>query len=149
MEWTMEWTDGMDYQPTKIGKTHCRGCGKVVSTVLPLFASTGLLCLASVFQPCTQAHAHNVLRVDDAMFGMDNIIQGFGSADQYQVMCALIGMSLSLPHLIMDQHLDDASYMQPAMSACWWIQFEFALVQTWGMILKGQLPLLASRQRDS
>jgi len=49
MEWTMEWTDGMEYQLIKIAKTHHRGCGKVVSAVLPLLASTGLLCLASVF----------------------------------------------------------------------------------------------------
>ena len=34
------------------------------------------------------------------------------------------------------------------MSACWWIRSEFALVhlsQTWGMILRGQLALPASR----
>ena len=45
----MEWTDGMEYQVTKIAKTHYRGRGEVVSTVLSLLASTGLLCLASVF----------------------------------------------------------------------------------------------------
>ena len=45
----MEWTYGMEYQLTKIAKTHYRGRGEVVSTVLPLLASTGLLCLASVF----------------------------------------------------------------------------------------------------
>ena len=63
----MEWTDGMEYQLAKIAKTHYCGHGKVVSTVLPL--------------PCTQAHARNVLHVDEAMFGMDNIIHGFGSVD--------------------------------------------------------------------
>jgi len=45
----MEWTDGMEYQLTKIAKNRYCGCSKVVSTVLPLLASTGLLCLASVF----------------------------------------------------------------------------------------------------
>ena len=34
----MEWTDGMEYQLTKIAKTHYRGRGEVVSTVLPLLA---------------------------------------------------------------------------------------------------------------
>ena len=29
----MEWTDGMEYQLTKIAKTHHRGHGEVVSTV--------------------------------------------------------------------------------------------------------------------
>ena len=77
----MEWTDGMEYQLTKIAKTHYRGHGEVVSTVLAITRSTGLLCPASVFQPCTQAHARNVLHVDDAMFGMDNIIPSFGSVD--------------------------------------------------------------------
>jgi len=38
MEWTMEWTDGMEYQLTKIAKTHHLGRGKVVSAVLPLLA---------------------------------------------------------------------------------------------------------------
>jgi len=33
MEWTMEWTDGMEYQLIKIAKTHHRGRGKVVSAV--------------------------------------------------------------------------------------------------------------------
>jgi len=28
MEWTMEWTDGMEYQLTKIAKTHY--CGREV-----------------------------------------------------------------------------------------------------------------------
>ena len=77
----MKWTDVMEYQLTKIAKTHYRGRGEVVNTVLTLLASTGLLCPASVFQPCTQAHAWNVLHVDQAMFGMDNIIHGFGSMD--------------------------------------------------------------------
>jgi len=45
----MEWTDGMEYQLTKIAKTHYHGCGEVVSAVSPLLASIGLLCLASVF----------------------------------------------------------------------------------------------------
>ena len=45
----MEWTDGMEYQLTKIAKTHYRGRGEVVSTVLPLLTSTGLLCLTSMF----------------------------------------------------------------------------------------------------
>ena len=54
MEWTMEWTDGMEYQLTKIAKTHYCGRSKVVSTVLPLLASTGLLCLTSVFYPRTR-----------------------------------------------------------------------------------------------
>ena len=45
----MEWTDGMEYQLTNIAKTHHRGRGEAVSTVLPLLTSTGLLCLASVF----------------------------------------------------------------------------------------------------
>ena len=49
MEWTMEWTDGMEYQLIKIAKTHRCGRGEVVSAVLPLLASTGLLCLASAF----------------------------------------------------------------------------------------------------
>ena len=77
----MEWTDGMEYQLIKIAKTHYCGRSKVVSTVLPLLASTGLLCLTSAFYPCTQAHARNVLHVDKAMFGMDNIIRGSGSVD--------------------------------------------------------------------
>ena len=34
----MEWTDGMEYQLTKIAKTHYRGRGEVISTVLPLLA---------------------------------------------------------------------------------------------------------------
>ena len=29
----MEWTDGMEYQLTKIAKTHHLGCGEVVSAV--------------------------------------------------------------------------------------------------------------------
>ena len=45
----MEWTDGMEYQLTEIAKNHYCGRSKVVSTVLPLLASTGLLCLPSVF----------------------------------------------------------------------------------------------------
>ena len=45
----MEWTDGMEYQLIKIAKTHRCGRGEVVSAVLPLLASTGLLCLASAF----------------------------------------------------------------------------------------------------
>ena len=31
----------MEYQLTKIAKAHYHGCGKVVSTVLPLLTSTG------------------------------------------------------------------------------------------------------------
>ena len=42
----MEWTDGMEYQLTKIAKTHHCVRGEVVSAVLPLLASTGL---ATVF----------------------------------------------------------------------------------------------------
>ena len=38
MEWTMEWTDGMEYQLTKTAKTHYCGRGEVLSTVLPLLA---------------------------------------------------------------------------------------------------------------
>jgi len=34
----MEWTDGMEYQLTKIAKTLYCGRGEVVSTVLPLLA---------------------------------------------------------------------------------------------------------------
>jgi len=50
MEWTMEWTDGMEFQLTKIAKTHIMAMVKLhISTVLPLLTSTGLLCLASVF----------------------------------------------------------------------------------------------------
>ena len=45
----MEWTDGMEYLLTKFAKTHHHGCGKVVCAVLPLLASTGLLCLASSY----------------------------------------------------------------------------------------------------
>ena len=33
MEWGLEWTDGMEYQLTKIAKTHHRGHGEVVSDV--------------------------------------------------------------------------------------------------------------------
>ena len=83
----MEWTDGMEYQLTKIVKNHYCGSSQVVSTVLPLLASTGLLCLPSVFQPCTQAHARNVLHVDEAMFGMDNFIRGSGSVDVKRRVC--------------------------------------------------------------
>jgi len=36
----MEWTDGMEYQLTKICKTHHCGCGKVVNAVSPLLIST-------------------------------------------------------------------------------------------------------------
>jgi len=36
----MERTDGMEYQLTKICKTHHHGCGKVVNAVSPLLAST-------------------------------------------------------------------------------------------------------------
>ena len=45
----MEWTDGMEYELTKIAKTHHCGQGEVLSAVLPLLATTGLLCLTSVF----------------------------------------------------------------------------------------------------
>ena len=55
MEWTMEWTDGMEYQLTKIAKTHHHGRGEVVSAVLPLLTSNGLLCLAG---PCMECSAH-------------------------------------------------------------------------------------------
>ena len=41
----MEWTDGMEYQLTKIAKTHYRSRGKVVSTVLPLLAQLDFLAL--------------------------------------------------------------------------------------------------------
>ena len=34
----MEWTDGIEYQLTKIAETHYCGRGEVVSTVLPLLA---------------------------------------------------------------------------------------------------------------
>jgi len=33
MEWTMEWTDGMEYQLTKIAKTHHCDRGEIVSAV--------------------------------------------------------------------------------------------------------------------
>ena len=58
----MERTYGMEYhdQLTKIAKTDYHGRGEVESTVLPLLTSTGLLCLAPVFWPCTQVHARNV-----------------------------------------------------------------------------------------
>ena len=55
MEWTMEWTDGMEYQLTKIAKTHHHGRGEVVSAVLPLLTSNGLLCLAG---PCMECSEH-------------------------------------------------------------------------------------------
>ena len=42
----MEWTDGMEYQLTKIAKTNHCVHGEVVSAVLPLLASTRL---ATVF----------------------------------------------------------------------------------------------------
>jgi len=46
----MEWTDGMEYQLTKIAKTHIMAVAKLrVSAVSPLLTSTGLLCLASAF----------------------------------------------------------------------------------------------------
>ena len=85
----MEWTDGWGFSFLHTSDPYrwernllsFRGRGEVVSTILLLLASTGLLCLASVFYPCTQAHARNVLHVDKAMFGMDNIIHGFGSVD--------------------------------------------------------------------
>jgi len=34
----MEWTDGMEYQLTKVAKTHYCGHGEVVSAILPLLA---------------------------------------------------------------------------------------------------------------
>ena len=46
MEWTGVYV--IEYQLTKIAKTHHCGHGKVVSAVPPMLASTGLLCLASV-----------------------------------------------------------------------------------------------------
>jgi len=45
----MEWTGVIEYQLTKIAKTHHCGHGQVVSAVPPMLASTGLLYLASVF----------------------------------------------------------------------------------------------------
>ena len=46
----MEWTDGMEYQLTKIAKTHIMAVAKLhISVASPLLTSTGLLCLASVF----------------------------------------------------------------------------------------------------
>ena len=33
MEWSMEWTDGIEYQLTKIARTHHRGRGEVVTGV--------------------------------------------------------------------------------------------------------------------
>ena len=47
MEWTGVYV--IEYQLTKIAKTHHCGHGKVVSAVPPMLASTGLLCLAFVF----------------------------------------------------------------------------------------------------
>jgi len=47
----------------------------------------------------------------------------------------------------MDQHLDEASYMQLVVSGCWWIRSDRVCPgfesQT-SMILKGQLALQAS-----
>jgi len=68
MNGLMEWTDGMEYQLTKIAKTHYLGRGEVISAVSPLLTSTGLLCLASVFYPHSQAHSWNIQCVDEAMF---------------------------------------------------------------------------------
>jgi len=39
MEWTMEWTDGTEYQQTKTAKTHHRGHGEAASA-LSTIAST-------------------------------------------------------------------------------------------------------------
>ena len=65
----MEWTDGLEYQLTKIAKTHIMAVAKLrISAVSPLLTSTGLLCLASVLYPRSQAHAWNIQCVDEAMF---------------------------------------------------------------------------------
>ena len=83
----MEWTDGMEYQLTKIAKTHIMAVAKLhISAVSPLLTSTGLLCLASVFYPHSQAHAWNIQLMDEAMFWQCGC----------QMMCVLIGMSLKL-----------------------------------------------------
>ena len=53
----MEWTDGMEYQPTKIANTHYRGRGEVVSTVLPLLAQ-----LDCYVQPLFSSHVPRPMR---------------------------------------------------------------------------------------
>ena len=90
MEWTMEWSDGMNWwngiSANQNGQNSHHGRGEVVSAVSPLLTSTGLLRLASVFYPRSQAHAWNIQLVDNARFWQCGC----------QMMCALIGMSLKL-----------------------------------------------------
>jgi len=82
----MKWTDGMEYhdQLTKIAKTdYCgrgdRSCKCCVTIAYFNWIVMSSLCFLALYP--AQAHAQNVLRVDEAMFGTDNIIHGFGSMD--------------------------------------------------------------------
>ena len=106
----MEWTDGMEYQLTKIAKTHYRGRGEVVSTVLPLLAQLDCyvqpLFSSLVPRPMAECSACGRSRLCLAWITYPWFWQR-----GCQVTCALIGTSLSLLRLIMDQHLDEASYM--------------------------------------
>jgi len=70
----MEWTDGMEYQLTKIAKTHYHGCGEVVSTVLPLLAQLDCY-VQPLFSSLIPRPMHGMfcMWTIEAMFGMDNI----------------------------------------------------------------------------
>ena len=115
----------MEYQLTKIAKTHYRGHGEVVSTVLAIARSTGLPYVQPLFSSLVPRPTPECSACGRCYVWHGQHYPWFWQRG-CQVMCALIGTSLSLLRLTMDQHLDEASYMQPAMSACWWIRSEFA-----------------------
>ena len=56
----MEWTDGMEYQLTKIDKTIVAMVKLQVLSRHCLLQLDCYVCLVSVFYPCTQAHTRNV-----------------------------------------------------------------------------------------
>jgi len=62
----MEWTDGMEYQLTKIAKTHHRGRSEVVAKCCLAIARLNWTIMSSLcFLASYQARAQNVLCVDN------------------------------------------------------------------------------------
>ena len=107
----MEWTDGMEYQLTKIAKTHYHGCGEVVSTVLPLLAQLDCY-VQPLFSSLAPRPMHGMfcmwMRLCLTWITLSMVLAAWMPGD----MCVNWNEpKFATPNNIMDQHLDEASYM--------------------------------------
>ena len=74
MEWTMEWTDGMEYRLIKIAKTHHRVRGEVVSAVSTITVQETTSLLVAYSQVARADPSESCPRFDSDEPGQTQII---------------------------------------------------------------------------